>query len=640
MSDKTAQFTRPVRIPEHVPLGFAQPPAARAGERGSWQLHFALSEDLPPGERLFLQVYGGRNMMGGWRPLQIEEDDREGYVCMKDGSGERLRPVGIRGNGGVMEFATPDGGLKKDQTILVELGGAHGITAPKIALPNSFLVLLKGGPENKEGASVLFGKELERMVGGCLIHIIGNDLHRIAASAPSYALPGERISVFVRPEDKYGNVASQKLGRLLIKDFEARQVHVENSPCCLLTDIVLPKEGIYRLEIEDDQTGLKTTTNPIKCSNQPPDSPLLWGVIHCHTEISDGAGSLDHSYNYMKNQCGLDFGATSDHDHLWETSDDMWRSVQEAAARYNEPGRFTTFLGYEWAKWRQNGDGDRNVYYLHDYRPMYRSDDGEYPTPGDLFATLDDETAIVIPHHSANVGNHCDWKDHDPEKERLVEIYSMWGNSERGFHEGNPFPIRKKDSTQRDAGEVPAGFVQRALELGWRVGFTGGGDDHMGHPGDMIFMGREPFRYKAGLMAAYAAENTRQAIWDAMWNRRCYGTTGPRIIVEFHLDDQPMGAELRLSDRPALESMRQLRVAVHGTDKISSIEVVRNNKEVHVVEPNALDATFTWMDQERLTDVNLPAAKYTDEPFTFYYIRITQADGEMAWSSPIWILSG
>jgi len=275
-------------------------------------------------------------------------------------------------------------------------------------------------------------------------------------------------------------------------------------------------------------------------------------------------------------------------------------------------------------------------------RPMFRSDDGCYPRPKDLFKALEKETALIIPHHTAYVGNHCDWKDHDPEKERLVEIYSVWGCSERSIKDGNPLPVRHprmKKISEIYSAEVPKGFIQRALELGWRVGFVAGGDDHLGHAGDEITHGEGPWKYKAGLMAVYASSNTREAIWEAMWNRRCYGTTGARIIVDFRINGYPMGTELYLSEHPELASMRKISVRVHGTDRIKSVEVVRNNKDVYVYRANSSDVIFSWSDVEDLKDINYPPTLHCPRPFTFYYIRVTQADKEMAWASPIWIIS-
>lgn len=123
------------------------------------------------------------------------------------------------------------------------------------------------------------------------------------------------------------------------------------------------------------------------------------------------------------------------------------------------------------------------------------------------------EQAIVIPHHTGHAGNFCDWKDHDADCERLVEIYQARGSYECETAE-NPLPER------RGKGPVPASFVRRALALGWRVGFTAGGDDHMGHSGTD--------RCHAGLMAVQAEACMREAIWDALWNRRVTATSGPQ----------------------------------------------------------------------------------------------------------------
>jgi len=636
-------FERPLRIPENVPLCIAEPEQAKAGQRGSWALRFVLADAVAGDRRIFLYVHGGRNNKGTWEGLQTSDPSGEGYVTVRRASGGRLQPVGVSGDGGVLAFEVPDGGLKEGEEIVAELGGPAGTVAPTLSLPNKFFLLLTASPEDDLKVHCLFGETLENVVGACLMHIVGSDMKRIVAYARSRTAVGEEMSLLVRPEDEYGNVACGEPGDLTVRlnghRLKVEREPIDNSTCCRLRGIALPGPGIYRLEVEDMSNGLRTLTNPIVCCDGTPSPALLWGMIHGHTEISDGAGSLDHYFTYMRDECGLDFGATSDHDHLFETSDDMWELTQRKVAEYNEPGRFTTFLGYEWAKWRRNGDGDRNVYYPGDRGPMFRSDDGCYPSPKDLFRALRGRAALVIPHHTAEIGNHCDWKDHDVEKERLVEIYSCWGNSERSVHQGNPYPTRGEGGI--DSGEVPAGFVQRALEIGWRVGFTAGGDDHQGHPGDQIIHAKKKYNYsyKAGLMALYASENTREAIWEAMWNRRCYGTTGARIIVDFQLSGRPMGSELLLSEHPELASMRRLNVAVHGTERIKSVEIVRNNSDVYTYHGNGPDVTFEWDDTDALADVNYPSAPYCPRPFTFYYIRVTQIDGEMAWASPIWILS-
>jgi hypothetical protein len=111
------------------------------------------------------------------------------------------------------------------------------------------------------------------------------------------------------------------------------------------------------------------------------------------------------------------------------------------------------------------------------------------------------------------------------------------------------------------------------------------------------------------------------------------------MIVDFRVNGQPMGSELRLAEHPELASKRTIRVSVHGTAPIISIEIVRNNQDVFTHAGGGLDAAFEWTDADALDKVDLPPALYSAVPFTFYYVRVTQADGEMAWASPIWVSS-
>jgi hypothetical protein len=70
---------------------------------------------------------------------------------------------------------------------------------------------------------------------------------------------------------------------------------------------------------------------------------------------------------------------------------------------------------------------------------------------------------------------------------------------------------------------------------------------------------------------------------------------------------------------------------------IERIEIVRSNVDVFTHEPGSADACFEWVDEDDFDAIALPAARFWPTPFCFYYLRVTQADGEMAWSSPIWV---
>ena len=73
------------------------------------------------------------------------------------------------------------------------------------------------------------------------------------------------------------------------------------------------------------------------------------------------------------------------------------------------------------------------------------------------------------------------------------------------------------------------------------------------------------------------------------------------------------------------DAPRELRVQVNGTAPVERITVVKNNVDIHVQRPDAADVTFTWPDPEPARDGD------------YYYLRVEQADGAMAWGSPIWV---
>ena len=82
------------------------------------------------------------------------------------------------------------------------------------------------------------------------------------------------------------------------------------------------------------------------------------------------------------------------------------------------------------------------------------------------------------------------------------------------------------------------------MNKGYRLGFVGGSDTHITRPGSIIKEPGKPFPYKeSGLTAVYAKELSREAILDALKHRRCYATTGHRIIVEFSINGHFMGEE-------------------------------------------------------------------------------------------------
>jgi hypothetical protein len=636
-----AMVTRPLRVPEGVPLGKVDPPFAIVGETGTWRLEFTLARKIEGAKTLVLEVCAGRHIKGEFAPLQANDAARPGYLSARLADGSPLRASRVGGQkGAAFRLDVSGKPLPAGAKIIVVLGdtsaGGLGTTAPDIRLLNKFISLScpQASPATASKRRQEDSNTDSPMVGVCVMNVVGGELEHLRAYMPSQCKPGQPVEVLARPEDQFSNLswrAVRDVDVFLGQDkLETTVRPVESSTCARLA-VRLPAAGSHRLRIVDRPTGKECLTNPTTCRAGTDRYNMYWGILHGHTEVSDGWGSIDNYYRQMRDECGLDFGAISDHDHLGETLDSHWAMIGKAARTWNEPGRFVTLLGYEWAKWRKNGDGDRNVYYLQDDQPMFRSDNGRYPRPADLFRALSGKNAVVIPHHPASDGNFCDYKDHDPEHERFIEIHQARGCYECPAEMGNPL-IAKPD--RPDGQLFKKGFVSDALAIGWRVGFTAGGDDHRGTAGtDRPFHEQDGKAIYAGSMAVLATERTREAIWDGLWNRRVIATSGPRVLLQVDLNGHPIGSELKASTETSLRTSRRISVRFLGTAPVQRIDVIRNNKVIHTTG----QTEFVWEDKTPLADALIPAAKYCNHPFCFYYVRVVQTDGQAAWASPVWI---
>lgn len=634
-------WSRPIRIPAGIEITHAEPPVAIAGETSTWRIPFKLSKEVSPGSDLRLQLWGGRNNQGEFTGTQLENANAQGFITAERENGSRLR-IQTEMQAGNYVVTLPVGGLKRGEMLTILLGDQtnDGVKVCREHVFNKLFILYVDWGEPKlpqwSDGSVWNIQTQSHIVAVCTMHILGGSIRLIRAYVPATVRPKEEFAVLIRPEDEFGNLSYQRLGPIVVSvNGTALAVRIERVPesTCARAMVRLSSEGVYRLTVQATDSGLEALSNPTVCSAET--HRVCWGMIHGHTEMSDGTGTINHYFNQLKNEVMLDFAAPGDHDHLWETSDELWKTTCKAVKRWHTPHEFITFLGYERAKWCRNGDGDRNVYYLEDHRPLYRSDEGEYPFLPDLFKVLEEkkERAIVIPHHTGHGGNFCDWKDHDPAYERLVEIFQFRGSYECSEADGNPVPEKSTDYAP-----YSDGYVQNALAIGWRVGFTGGGDDHRGHWGTEFRFSWGKTHYKQGLMSVEAGEQTREAIFRAMYNRRVVATTGARMLLTYDLCGKPMGSEWSLKHSPELSCNRKLSVEFHGTAPVERIDIIRNNKVVYSMPGNGrMDISMTWEDLKPIEKTWLPVAKFCNHPFTFYYVRVIQTDGEVAWASPIWI---
>jgi hypothetical protein len=185
--------------------------------------------------------------------------------------------------------------------------------------------------------------------------------------------------------------------------------------------------------------------------------------------------------------------------------------------------------------------------------------------------------------------------------------------------------------------ETPGGGVQAALGRGYHLGFIACSHTNIGCPGRSFAELYDWLPFKGGLTAVCAKELTREAIFDALKARCCYATTGARIILKVTVNGQPMGSVVEVPKEKAGEA-RNLHISAIGTDVITKIEVVCNNDDAFVFEPMRDHADYTYDDDLPFAEVLAESKERgLDLKEIFYYVRVTQRDGEIAWSSPIWV---
>jgi len=370
--------------------------------------------------------------------------------------------------------------------------------------------------------------------------------------------------------------------------------------------------GFRFLRLIEPESGLEALSNPASVTPGPPAERLYWGDPHWQTFFSDGVRCPEELYAFARDEGFLDFGAVAD--HMEAVTDRQWDYFQAVANDFNEPGRFATLVGQEWTNHDQasGAPGHRNIYYRGDGGPVLRSDDPACNTLEKLWRRLDaleGIEALAVPHHSANAVMGVDWSQGwNPRYERAVEVYSVWGSSERPAGAGNPRPIHPANL----GGERAGRHVVDALKRGYRLGFVGGGDIHDGRPGDDLHEAAYPARaypiHPQGFAAAFAPRLTREDIFDAIAGRRTYAATKSRI----YLDVTPAAAD-------------RLRIRAASEEGIAEVALVRNGEDA---------ARFGPDEDPRI--VQTEAAPEPLGPEEFCYVRVLTEGGEMAWSSPLW----
>ncbi len=339
---------------------------------------------------------------------------------------------------------------------------------------------------------------------------------------------------------------------------------------------------------------------------------VLRGDLHRHTDISSdgiGEGALIDFYRYALTAGQFDFMMVGDHQYGGDSVPGVeynWWRTEKSEDIFLVPGRFLPLFGTERSLPYPNGH--RNTVFAERgvrWMPIQAGErDGSVNSGEVLFPYLRRHGGISTPHTSGS-DQGTDWREFDPEVEPVVEIY-------QSLHASYEYPgaprAETRDKRYYHHGEPwrPAGFVWKAWAKGIKIGVQAS-SDHVGTHDS----------YACVLVPAQGAP-TRQALIDAMKQRRTYAATD-NIVVDLRIGNRLMGEAFETSGRPPIKA------SVIGTGPIARVVLFKNNELVYTATPNGREVEFEYRDDS----VELGES--------YYYIRVEQEDGSLAWASPIWV---
>ncbi len=614
---------------------YCEPSVAKAGEINTWKFIYSPAVALPKGSLLKFDLCSkGRSIDWQTPHTNLKKPENTVYAFLENGKILTARAVEVPESiVPQFEFQLPQE-VPAGASITICVGGtkekekvSHGNMAQMtLQRRKPFLLYIdpsgKGNFQDPETFS---------------IDIKGNELAAIRILAPSVAIKNRRFDVVLRFEDEFGNLTNNAPENTLIELTHQNlrenlkwKLFVPETGFIALPNLYFNEAGVYTIELHNVTTKETFRSCPIKCFASEV-KQCFWGLLHGESERFDSTESIESCLRHFRDEKSLNFFATSPFESQEETPNDIWKLVSQNVEEFNEEERFSVFLGTQWMG-DSPEEGLRQFLFSKGEKSILRKKEARSSNLKKIYKLLSPKEMISCPLFTMGKGFEYDYKEWSPEFERIVEIYNAWGSSETTSKEGNSRPI--KGPAKRGIAESAEGAVLKALLANKRVGFVAGGLDDRGVYAD--FFENDQEQYSPGLTAIFADVLSRQALFDALYNRMCYATTGERIILGLEIAGKPMGSEIDAAEKPGLHVNRHITGYVAGTAPLAKVELIRNGEVLQLYTPTANFLDFTYDDMVPLSEVVIHP-KDKAAPFLFYYLRVTQTDGHMAWSSPIWV---
>ena len=352
---------------------------------------------------------------------------------------------------------------------------------------------------------------------------------------------------------------------------------------------------------------------------------LYFGQLHSHTTYSDGSGSLETALEYigsLPKSANVQFVAFTDHSNYFDTtsaanpadavndkslmtdaSREKWETYKNTVAAFNaSQSDLIAVAGFEMT-W-SGGPGHINTFDSDGL--VSRNNAALNNKTNDAGMKLYYETINKgnslnqFNHPGTTFGNFTDFNYRDDATDEhmfLVEV----GNGEGQIGAGGYYPSYEQYTL--------------ALDKGWHVAPTNNQDNHKGRWGNA----------NDARDVILTNDFSEQGIYDAIRALRVYATEDKNLQVTYTVNGEPMGTIFTDENAPEKLNVEVTLYDPDSADSVTKVELVSDGGVV----------SHTWNSAEEIAQGSLSAQ--LDPEYSYYYLRVTQKDGDLAVTAPVWV---
>ena len=351
-----------------------------------------------------------------------------------------------------------------------------------------------------------------------------------------------------------------------------------------------------------------------------------FGQLHSHTQYSDGAGSLESALAYVKalpDNANVDFVAFTDHSNYFdksgaanpegalydmtkatEYSQQTWKSYKDAVAAFNAEnvGSMVAIAGFEMT-W-SGGPGHINTFNTpgivsrNNTTLNNKTKDAGLQAYYKLLSQTEGVDSISqFNHPGTTFGNFIDFGYWDAVVDTRMYMVEV-GNGEGQIGAGGYYPSYEQ-------------YIM-ALDKGWHVAPTNNQDNHKGKWGNA----------NDARDVILTDDFTEDGIYAALRARRMYATEDKNLDLDYTVNGNMMGSIIDVPEKLNFEISFN---DPDRTDSIAKVELVVNSGKV----------AYTWDSAADLAKGSVSVELAPE--YTYYFVRVTEGDGDLAVTAPVWV---